>query len=47
MSYFLPGSLSQVLALGLYPFIPGDILKLALAALALPSGWALLQRRKG
>ncbi|GFP35213.1 biotin transport system substrate-specific component [Candidatus Hakubella thermalkaliphila] len=47
LSYFLPGSLSQVLALGLYPFIPGDILKLALAALALPSGWALLQRRKG
>ena len=47
LSHFVPGSLSQVLALGLYPFIPGDILKLVLAALALPSGWALLQHRKG
>lgn len=47
LSRFVPGSLSQVLTLGLYPFIPGDILKLVLAALALPSGWALLQRRKG
>jgi biotin transporter BioY len=34
----------QVLALGLIPFIPGDVVKLALAALALPGGWALVNR---
>jgi len=31
-------------ALGLLPFIPGDLLKLALAALLLPAGWRLLRR---
>jgi biotin transport system substrate-specific component len=34
----------HVLAAGLLPFIPGDLLKLALAAALLPSGWALLGR---
>src|SRR5512133_2679495 len=34
----------QVLAAGLLPFIPGDLLKLALAAALLPSGWALFGR---
>ena len=34
----------QVLAAGLLPFIPGDLLKLALAAALLPSGLALLGR---
>ncbi len=37
----------KVLALGLLPFIPGDLLKLTLAALALPGGWALVHRVKG
>ena len=32
----------NVLALGLLPFIPGALIKLALAALALNSGWKLL-----
>jgi biotin transport system substrate-specific component len=27
------------------PFIPGDIIKILLAAAALPAGWALLQRK--
>ncbi len=27
------------------PFIPGDIIKIVLAAAALPAGWALLQRK--
>jgi biotin transport system substrate-specific component len=27
------------------PFIPGDIVKILLAAAALPAGWALLQRK--
>lgn len=37
----------QVLKAGFYPFIPGDLLKLLLAASALPSGWWVLQRIRG
>lgn len=33
----------KVLVLGLYPFIVGDILKIVLAAIVLPSGWKLLK----
>lgn len=29
---------------GVVPFIPGDLIKIALAAAALPSGWAILRR---
>lgn len=32
----------RVLVAGLLPFIPGDLLKLVLAALALPGGWKLI-----
>ena len=39
-------SAGQAFALGVAPFIIGDIVKIALAAAALPSGWALL-RKKG
>jgi len=38
---FLPG-VNNVLLEGLYPFIVGDLLKIALAAVVLPSGWKLL-----
>jgi biotin transport system substrate-specific component len=31
---------------GLYPFVPGDIVKLYLAALALPGAWKLVDRVK-
>ena len=31
---------------GLYPFVPGDIFKLYLAALALPGAWRLVERAK-
>ncbi len=31
-----------VLTMGLYPFIVGDLLKISLAAVLLPSGWKLL-----
>ena len=34
----------SVLSAGLLPFIPGDLLKIVLAALLLPQGWALLHR---
>jgi biotin transport system substrate-specific component len=32
--------------LGVAPFLPGDVVKIALAAAALPAGWALLRRVK-
>ena len=32
----------RVLALGLLPFVPGDLFKLVLATLVLPAGWRLL-----
>lgn len=35
----------KLLAMGLYPFIPGDIAKSCLAAALLPGGWKLLGRR--
>ena len=35
----------QVFQLGFVPFIPGDILKAIVAAIALPVGWKLLARR--
>jgi biotin transporter BioY len=41
----LMGFSRTVLVMGLYPFIIGDLLKIALAALLLPSGWKLLNRR--
>ena len=36
----------KALALGLYPFIPGDLVKLVIATMALPSGWRLLLREE-
>jgi biotin transporter BioY len=33
-----------ILAVGLYPFIIGDIIKIALAAALLPTGWKLLSK---
>lgn len=39
----------SALILGLLPFIPGDVIKLVIAAAVLPSGWALVShsRRSG
>ena len=36
---------AQAFALGVAPFVAGDLLKIALAAAVLPSGWALVRRR--
>jgi len=33
------------LAMGLFPFIPGDLVKAVLAALLLPTAWRFLGRR--
>ena len=37
--------IEKVLQLGFFPFIPGDILKALVAAIALPIGWKLLARK--
>ena len=39
----LMGVTTRVIAAGLYPFIVGDLLKIVLAAILLPSGWKLLE----
>ncbi|HEX7956306.1 MAG TPA: biotin transporter BioY, partial [Pyrinomonadaceae bacterium] len=35
----------EAFRLGVAPFLPGDLVKIALAAAALPGGWALLRRQ--
>jgi biotin transporter BioY len=37
---------AQAFRLGVAPFVVGDLVKIALAAAALPAGWALVGRRK-
>lgn len=39
----LMGISKSVLSVGLYPFIAGDLVKIALAAAILPAGWKLLK----
>ena len=38
------GSLSKAIVAGLLPFVIGDIIKLILAALALPAAWKMVKR---
>lgn len=45
LSRFVPGD--RLLAMGLLPFVPGDLVKTALAALAFPGIWRRLERRSG
>ena len=35
---------TEAFSIGVAPFLPGDVLKIVLAAAALPAGWALLRR---
>lgn len=42
----LPSGLSDTLEAGLYPFVPGEILKLYLAGALLPGAWKLVGRIK-
>ena len=39
-------SFDNALVFGLYPFIVGDLIKLYIAAVALPGAWALIGRRR-
>jgi biotin transport system substrate-specific component len=41
-----PNDLAATLQAGLYPFIPGDILKAAAAGALLPLTWKLVNRKK-
>jgi biotin transport system substrate-specific component len=41
----LTGSAARAFALGVAPFVVGDVVKIALAAAALPLGWKLLRLR--
>jgi len=45
LAHSLDTGLTETLELGLYPFIPGDVLKLYLAAGALPAAWRIIGRR--
>ena len=38
-------SFAKALMFGLVPFIPGDLLKLIIAAALLPIAWAIVRRR--
>jgi biotin transport system substrate-specific component len=42
LARFIPGE--RLLAVGLLPFIPGDLIKSALAALAFPAAWRWVNR---
>jgi biotin transport system substrate-specific component len=42
----LDSGLEKTLALGLYPFVVGDLLKLYLAGALLPAAWRLVERLK-
>jgi biotin transport system substrate-specific component len=44
LAVVLDADLDRTLELGLYPFIPGDTLKLYLAATLLPGAWRLVRR---
>lgn len=44
LALVLDTSLEKTLEYGLYPFVPGDALKLYLAAMLLPGAWKLVER---
>ena len=44
LRFFAP---AQAFALGVAPFLLGDVVKIALAAAVLPSGWALVRKVSG
>ena len=46
LHHFLNVNWPTALEYGLYPFVPGDIVKVYLAALALPGAWGLVRRLK-
>jgi biotin transport system substrate-specific component len=47
LAVVLNTNLEQTLEYGLYPFVPGDLFKLYLAAAVLPTAWRLVTRARG
>jgi biotin transport system substrate-specific component len=47
LAIVLHTNLEKTLEYGLYPFVPGDMLKLYLAAAGLPLAWRAVGRRRG
>jgi biotin transport system substrate-specific component len=47
LAVVLDTRLEETLELGLYPFVPGDMLKLYLASALLPAAWYLAERTHG
>ena len=47
LAWKLHTNLDDTLKDGLYPFVPGDLFKLYIAAAALPTAWRLVERVKG
>jgi biotin transport system substrate-specific component len=47
LAVVLDTGLEKTLELGLYPFVPGDMLKLYLAGALLPAAWHLAERVQG
>ncbi|MCF6304984.1 MAG: biotin transporter BioY [Rhodobacteraceae bacterium] len=47
LSYLYGMDISTAFAKGVAPFLMGDVLKIALAALLLPAAWAIVKRIKG
>jgi biotin transport system substrate-specific component len=47
LAVVLDTNLEKTLEFGLYPFVPGDVFKLYLAAALLPSAWRLVKRARG
>jgi biotin transport system substrate-specific component len=45
LSRFVPANL--LLGAGLWPYVPGDLIKSAAAALAFPAAWSMVHRRSG
>lgn len=43
----LPNGLDETLQNGLYPFVPGEIVKLYLAGALLPAAWRIVERVRG
>jgi biotin transport system substrate-specific component len=47
LAVVLGSNLDETLRDGLYPFVPGDLFKLYVAAAALPAAWKLVERTRG
>ena len=47
LAYKLDIGLEKTLELGLYPFVPGDILKLYIAGALLPGAWWVVRKARG